>query len=182
MHTTVTGERIRLRPFASMDEGLDLVKEIHLGLIPGWGEQWEPLGGVVEEWNDNGWLGDEPVFAIERLDTGELVGYETAMPASGTRLTGLIATYIRDAHQGQGFGVEAKRLSMRYLFENYPVDNVGAITLSNHPKALRGLELCGMREEGRLVGCTISDGHWVDEVFFTITRKEWEARLDQPSG
>ena len=176
MINVYTGELVRLRPFASMDEGLALAREMHLGLIPGWGEQWTPLHEISRMWQPDGWMGDEVTFAVERLDSGELVGYENAQPPEPPRLRGMVSTYIRAEHRGRGFGVEAKRLAMRFLFEHYPLNCVEAITLSVHEKALRGLQLCGMREEGRLVGCTVSEGQWVDKVFFTLTREEWEAR------
>lgn len=183
MINVYTGKLVRLRPFTSVDEGLALIHEIHLGLIPGWGEQWTPLAEIREGWERDGWMGDEDcVFAVERLDTGELAGYEIATPPQVPALTGWIATYIREDHRGRGFGVEAKRLAMRFLFENYPAGNLAAITLSVHKQALRGLQLSGMREEGRLTGCTVSQGRWVDKVFFTITRAEWIAQEHSKSG
>jgi len=176
MQNIYTGQLVRLRPFASVDEGLELVRALHLGLIPGWGEQWTPFGEIRGEWDENGWMGDEVTFAVERLDTGELVGYEGATPPRQPMLTGWVSTYILEPHRGRGFGVEAKRLAMRFLFGHYPLNNVAAITLATHTRALRGLQLCGMREEGRILGCTVSEGRWDDKVFFTITRGEWEAR------
>ena len=176
MKNMYAGELVRLRPFASAEEGLALVREIHLSLIPGWGEQWVPQPEISRMWEPDGWMGEEVTFAVERLDTGELVGFENAMPPKPPRLRGMVSTYIREAHRGRGYGVEAKQLAMRFLFEHYPLEQVEAITLATHRSALRGLELCGMREEGRLIGCTVSEGRWDDKVFFTISRSEWEAR------
>lgn len=176
MFTVYTGERVQLRPFADFDEFKGLVREIHGALIPGWGDLWRPGRLYEDSWDKTGLLDHERVlFAIQRLDTGELAGYEVAIFPPVQRMTCWIGTLVRAAHQRRGIGIEAKQLLACYLFENYPIDGFEAITPSNHPRALKGMRMCCMREEGRIRCAEFSDGRWVDHVYFILTRVEWES-------
>jgi RimJ/RimL family protein N-acetyltransferase len=118
--------------------------------------------------------GKYSVFAIERLDSSKLVGYEEHGEIETGAINNWLGTFILPAHWHQGFGVEAKQLCMCYLFENYPLERVWSSTLRHHTRAARGLEACGMAYEGRIRGCHPSIGKYFDEVLFHIFREEWE--------
>ena len=175
MHVIWTGARVRLRPFSKVEEGLELVKQIHGELIPHWGPRWERPLEQARAYEDAGWCGvDNCTFAIDRLDIGQLVGYEfVRLPAVGS-LGAWIATYIQAGHQRQGFGIEAKQLAMCFVFENFPAERIGAVTPSTHLHARRGLERCGMHYEGRRVRSWFSNARWVDRTYYVIFREEWE--------
>lgn len=175
MHTIYTGSRVRIRPNRSKEEGFELVRQTQLNLTPGWGPLWFPLPGLEEDWENHGWMGDEYLdFAIEELETGQAVGYFSAIPPQQFKLDGWVSTFIAPAHRRRGYGMEAKQLGLCCLFENYPLQRAGAITLSNHSAARRGLELAGFTFEGSLRGTHFSEGRRVDKVFYWITREQWE--------
>jgi RimJ/RimL family protein N-acetyltransferase len=175
MHTIWTGERVRLRPFKDESEWLDLYDEDFLLANPFWGACWTSRQERKKEFETCGMLSTNTLnsFAIERLDSSELVGYEVCSTGHPSYLAGSVGTFILPAHEHRGFGLEAKQLCYCYLFENYPLLSVEATTLANHKRAARGLHASGMRFEGRIKAYHFSDGVLHDMVWYRITRKEW---------
>jgi len=106
--------------------------------------------------------------------TGEMIGLEGTVFLRGTGLAVDVGTFIFAEHRGRGFGCEAKLLAQCFLFESFPLERVDAYTLASHARARRGLELCGMRYEGRRRRCYFSQGRYVDLVYYVIFREQWE--------
>jgi RimJ/RimL family protein N-acetyltransferase len=175
MYTTYTGSRVRIRPHSSKEEGFELVRQTHLILTPGWGPIWFPLPGLTEDWDKFGWMGGEYLdFVVEELEAGQAVGYFSVMPPQQFKLDAGVATFIAPAYRSRGYGVDAKQLGLCCVFENYAIERAGAITLSNHTAARRGLELAGFTLEGSWRGAHFSAGRRVDKVLYWITREQWE--------
>lgn len=175
MHTTYTGPRLRLRPYASKEEGFELVQALHLTPTPAWGPLWFPLGHIADGWDESGWMDNEALgFAVEERASGQTAGYVDLNPPGTQRLDAVVSTFILPQFRRQGYGVEAKQLVLCCLFENYAAQRATAITLGNHVAARRGLELCGFTHEGSLRGKYFSEGHFVDMVFYTMLREQWE--------
>jgi RimJ/RimL family protein N-acetyltransferase len=175
MHTIYTGPRVRIRPHASKEEGFELVRQTHLMITPGWGPLWYPLPALIPEWEESGWMGGEYLdFAIEELASGQAVGYFSVIPPQQFKLDGGVATFIAPPYRRRGYGVEAKQLGLCCLFENYAIERAGAVTVSNHTAARRGLELAGFTLEGSFRGTQFSVGRRVDKVLYWITREQWE--------
>lgn len=175
MHTTYTGERLKIRPYTSKDEGFELVRQLHLAPTPAWGPLWFPLQHIAEGWDESGWMDTEAMgFAIEELSSGETAGYVDVNPPDAQRLDANVSTFILPRFRRQGYGIEAKRLALCALFENFSAERATAVTLSNHSAARRGLELCGFRYEGSLRVSFFSEGRFEDKVFYRLTRDEWE--------
>jgi RimJ/RimL family protein N-acetyltransferase len=179
MHTTYTGEKVRLRPYRDEAEYADLCTE--LGATPNlaWGPWHSSRPELKSDFDPAGLLDltKYSQFAIERLDTGEVVGFEEFGGIAPGTITSWVGTYILPRHQRQGFGIEAKQLAYCAMFENLPVTRVHACTLSNHPRAQRGLELSGMTLEGTQRQAQFSQGSWVDIKHYVIFREQW---LDLP--
>jgi RimJ/RimL family protein N-acetyltransferase len=176
MHTVWTGERVKLRPFKDEKEWCDLAQELEMVPNEFWGAWWSPRPELKKDFEPAGLLDVEKasMFAIERLDTGELVGYEEHGAPKPGSIEAWVGTVILRAHWHHGFGVEAKQLCYCYLFEHYPVERVWAATLSNHKRAARGLHLSGMRYQGRFRGFHFTDGKYHDLVCYALYREEWE--------
>jgi RimJ/RimL family protein N-acetyltransferase len=179
MHTTYTGTRVKLRPFRDEAEFSTLNIELAIEPNQAWGPCHTPTPKMKADFDPCGLLDITRYsqFAIERLDTGELIGIEEFGGAAVGVIVSWVGTFILPAHQAQGFGVEAKQLAYCALFENLPLERVDACTLSNHPKAMRGLELSGMTFEGRQRQAQFSQGQWVDLMHYVIFREQW---LDLP--
>jgi RimJ/RimL family protein N-acetyltransferase len=127
------------------------------------------------EFETGGMLGgDYSCFAIERLDTGECVGYEEYGIIRLSRPTTWLGTIIAREHWGQGFGREAKLLNMCHLFENYPIRSVWADTTDEHTRAKAGLEACGLRWVGEHRNYLWKQGVVWHSPCYQIMRSEWE--------
>lgn len=177
MYNVYEGRTVRIRPFVSADEYAAMALEQGIELNPHWGSWFEPRADTLKSWEGTGGIGTGGYnnMAIERLDTGELIGYEEygldlpQLPAAW------VGTYIMPAHHGQRFGVEAKQLMYCCVFENFAVQRIYTDTVETHLAAARGLKLSGMRYEGRKTKRTIKDGRFIDSVHYALYREEWEA-------
>ena len=172
-----TGERVRLRPFASADELNDLLEELTLEPDEIWGYGWWVRSRITAAFNENGKIGDAgtwSIFAVDRLDTGELVGYEVVSLPGPHQIDAEIGTVILRRHWSNGFGREAKLLAMCLLFESFPLARVSAATMDKHTRARAGLEACGMRHEGTKRGAAFSLGRRQGVAEYAIFREEWE--------
>jgi len=176
MQLNYTGELVRIRPFADCEEFADL----NAALNPEdefWGQSWWPLQRMREGFDKHAMLDAElwlSFMAIDRLDTGELIGYEVVELPKGGAISGEIGTGILRRHWHRGFGREAKRLAMRLLFENYPLAAVTATTLAHHTRAVAGILAIGMRYEGAIRFSAFSNERWAHKLKYVIFREEWE--------
>jgi len=176
MHVIYTGERVRLRPFSDSAEWCQLREQIDARPNDFWGSLYKPQGRQAARFENDGLLntGEIGAFAIERLDTSQLVGYERhRTPAHGS-ITGSVGTLILSEHWHRGFGIEAKQLCFCYLFENYPVERVEASTFSGHRRARNGMEQSGMRREGSCKLFRQIHGVYNELVVYRIFREQWE--------
>jgi len=141
-----------------------------------WGSLFQPRGRHSSDFDKDGLLDTvgAPAFAIERRDTGELVGYERHhLPRPGMLIAG-VGTLLLPDHWHRGFGIEAKQLCFCYLFENYPIQLVEAVTVANHVRARRGMERSGMRYAGRVRRLRCIGGVYCDLTGYQLFREQWE--------
>ena len=182
MQLNYTGKLVRIRPFVDLDEFKNLNREMDLEEQEFWGYGWWPKQESRELFEQHAMLDADIYFsflAIERLDTGELIGHELLqLPKTGV-ITAEIGTGILRKHWHQGFGREAKRLAMRLLFENYPLAAVTATTLAHHKRAIAGILAIGMRYEGAIRFSAFSNGYWAHKAKYIILREKWERLANQ---
>lgn len=176
MHVIYTGKRVRLRPFKDEDEFAGLFDEIMATPNDHWGPGWWPSAERKKDFAPAGMLdpGKYSQFAIERLDTSELVGFEEHGEMLPGSIQAWLGTDILREHWHRGFGIEAKLLMLCYLFENFPLTTVHAGTLEHHLRARAGLEACGMCHGGCLSRFHHDSGRFYDVVHYQIFREEWE--------
>jgi RimJ/RimL family protein N-acetyltransferase len=174
MHVIYTGERVRLRPFRDWDEYLELLRENYDEPAQFWPAKRCPVERKRKWFTETGGLDERRgEFAIERLDSGRLIGnlsHSTYRPA----LCANIGTLIRVEHRYRGYGVESKQLMMCYLFENFPMLRVEATTLVHHRRARRGVELAGMSLESVSGRRRWSRGKLAGWLTYRIFREQWE--------
>jgi RimJ/RimL family protein N-acetyltransferase len=178
MHVEYTGERVKLRPFADAKELAALIAELTLQPHEFWPYNWWPQGEITKAFEDQGMIGGEGpqpwgFFAIERLDTRELIGFEIAVIPEAEVIHAEIGTVILERHWSNGFGREAKHLAMCFLFENFPLRRIDGGTIGTHTRAQAGMVAVGMTCEGE-IGHAFSMGHYHPAVHFEITLEEWE--------
>ena len=177
MHTVYTGELVRLRPFANADEWHRLIALDCQVPNAHWGPWHCPRSEAIKEFEEHGLVAPDKysALAIESLETGEVVGLEERGGVNPGRTSTWLGTFVRKEHRRRGYGVEAKRLMLCSLFENYPLATVIADTTATHKDAQRSLELCGMRYIGARRRAHCFHGKYVDVVLYQILRREWEA-------
>jgi RimJ/RimL family protein N-acetyltransferase len=176
MQLNYTGELVRIRPFADSAEFGQLNAALNME-DEFWGQNWWPHNSMRQAYDRHAMLDPELWFsfmAVDRLDTGELIGYEVIQLPKGGVITAEIGTGILRQHWHRGFGREAKRLALRLLFENFPLAAVTATTLAHHRRAIAGIVAIGMRYEGAIRRSAYCQGRWAHKLKYVIFREEWE--------
>ncbi|MEZ5337007.1 MAG: GNAT family protein [bacterium] len=175
MQLIVNGTRIRLRPYRDYAEYEAWELLTAREGDPYWGPYPEPGIRDRREFAGSGLLSDEyGCFAVEQLATGRHIGNEYYSSHDGFMWSAVIGTRIHPELRGQGYGVEAKRLVIGWLFGNYPIRHVCAETMDDHHVARRGLELCGMQLYGIKPCEEFSRGEWHGAVYYGISREQWQ--------
>jgi RimJ/RimL family protein N-acetyltransferase len=177
MHSHYTGRLVGLRPLKDKDELTQLQALTRTQANAHWGPSWSPCAGGLKKFEADGWMSGasgENCFAVERLDSGEAVGFEDCGLWGPGSISGWFGTQIAPQHRNLGFGKEAKLLMLCFLFENFPVQRVGSDTVVNHSAARRGMESCGMQLEGYRRAAHIQNGKFYDVPWYVIYREQWE--------
>jgi RimJ/RimL family protein N-acetyltransferase len=74
--------------------------------------------------------------------------------------------------RGRGYGTEAHRLLVRYLFAHTPVYRIEAVTEVGNIAEQKALENAGFTRDGVLRGRSWRDGAWRDDVLYSILRTD----------
>ena len=83
-------------------------------------------------------------WALERRDTGALVGY--CGLSSGNPEVGIELAYMLAREEwGRGLALEAGRAALRYGFETLGVDSIAGLTLHGNERSCKVLERLGMK-------------------------------------
>ncbi len=120
--------------------------------------------------------GDWYQYAAALRSTGELIGdVGVGTDADDARLTEIGYT-IATAHQGHGYGKEAVRLVLRYLFAERGKHRVHARCDPRNVASVKLLESLGLRREGHLRESFREHDEWADELIYAILDYEWRAQ------
>ncbi|HLZ62393.1 MAG TPA: GNAT family protein [Ktedonosporobacter sp.] len=173
----IQGENICLRPVTRDD--LELL------------EKWEHDPSALSEYNYFGmrapgslerrfaedglltaWHGDLLVVT----PTGEIAGNvdyrrESYGPNEGSIVYNIGIGLIPE-HRGKGYGSEAQKLLVAYLFLTYPIMRVEASTDIENIREQRALEKAGFTREGVLRKAQWRGGTWHDMVVYSKLRGE----------
>ncbi|MEU4725631.1 GNAT family protein [Nonomuraea dietziae] len=74
--------------------------------------------------------------------------------------------------RGKGYGTEAQRRLVRYLFEHTTANRIQASTEIENIAEQRALEKAGFTREGVLRGCGFRAGAWRDGVLYSVIRSD----------
>ncbi|SOD72657.1 RimJ/RimL family protein N-acetyltransferase [Jatrophihabitans sp. GAS493] len=129
------------------------------------------------EWSAN--QGNDIGFSVETRPTPdaepELIGH---VGAFGIRPQGRCATLgllIGPEHARHGYGTDAIRLIISYLFREVGLHRVQATVAAFNVASLYACARAGLIEEGRRREAVFHDGAWYDEVLVSILDEEWLA-------
>ncbi len=136
---------------------------------------WNDRQRWHRRWAENGLLGDDggTLMVTRGLKRLGLVNWrrKTATP---TAYHWEIGIALLPEARGHGYGTEAHRLLVRYLFAHTPVHRIEAATETGNLAEQRALEKAGFTREGVLRGAGWRDGAWRDGVWFSVLRTDLE--------
>jgi RimJ/RimL family protein N-acetyltransferase len=125
------------------------------------------------------------LWAVERLDHGEFIGYVGLWPAAfEARFTPAVEVGWRlaHAHWGHGFATEGGREALRHGFEVAGLAEIVSFTAVANRRSWRVMERLGMRRDvdGDFEHPAMPPGHPARRhVLYRLTRQDW---LGTPCG
>jgi ribosomal-protein-alanine N-acetyltransferase len=123
------------------------------------------------------WSASMETFVIETRD-GTLIGdimYRWYRPDIRSVYIGVLIG--EKEYWGHGYGTEAIKLFLRYLFIEKQLHKV-AVTVSDFNKrAIRVYEKCGFRKDGILRDNAIIDDEFVDHIVMSILEDEYKQQV-----
>jgi RimJ/RimL family protein N-acetyltransferase len=118
-------------------------------------------------------------FAITLRSTGELIGDCGAKPDAFDTTHTQIGYTIGRAHQRRGYGIEAVRTLLGYLFDARRMHRVTANCDGRNSASMGLLERVGMRREGVMLASVWAKGEWTDDVLYAMLSHEWAASYNR---
>ncbi len=117
--------------------------------------------------------GDQLSLAVERRDTGEVIGDVILRWLSREHGTGEIGYVVAPAHAGNGFATEATRPMLAIAFEHLDLHRVIGRLEARNTASARVLEKLGFRREAHLVENEWVKGEWQSELVYAMLDYEW---------
>lgn len=121
---------------------------------------------------------DDPVhiFAIEV--NGEAVGGIGIHPQHDIYCKNAeLGYWLSEAYWGHGIIPEAIAEMIRFAFSTYDIQRIYARPFGSNLASQRVLEKAGFRLEARLKQTIYKNDQYQDELIYSLTRKEFEAKL-----
>jgi RimJ/RimL family protein N-acetyltransferase len=185
--TELTGERIALRRLALADLTTFVTyrSDPDVALYQSWDAPYPPAAGKRLITSMRRQHPDTPgewfQFALTLRSTGELIGDCGSKTIAADPLQAEIGYTIAPAHQGNGYGTEAVRTLLGYLFAARGKHRVTASCDPRNAASIKLLERVGMRREGHLRESIWFNGEWADDLIYAMLNHEWAAQASQTS-
>ena len=106
---------------------------------------------------------------------GQLIGDCAAIPHADDPRQCEIGFTIAPKYQGHGYGTEAVRLLLGYLFTARGKHRITACCDPRNTASAALLERLGMRREGHLRQSTWAKGEWTDDLVYALLHDEWQS-------
>lgn len=118
---------------------------------------------------------DSLVLAVERRDTGELIGDVVLHWNNEAHQQGEVGYVFHPGHHGQGFAREASAEMLRLGFEELKLHRIIARCDARNSASAALMKRLGMRHEATFVENEFVKGEWCDEAVYAVLRSEWVA-------
>ena len=183
-YPTLQTERLVLRAF-DLNDTVDVYAYAHspvVGPMAGWPahRSLEESRQVVQHFMHSG-----DVWAIVEKKTGRVIGSvglhaDLKREVENARMLGYA---LGEAHWGQGYATEAANAVLHFAFEELGCPLVAAYHFPKNAKSKRVIKKLGFAAEGTLrMATTLPDGVVSDEVCYSLTREEYQARAAKAQG
>jgi RimJ/RimL family protein N-acetyltransferase len=138
----------------------------------GW-HGWRDPQWTRKRWVDSGMLDDNGGTFIVLHGTDRVGSVSWRKIQTGPiAINWAIGIGLAAEFRGRGYGSEAQRLLVRYLFAHTQVNRIEATTEITNVAEQRALEKAGFTREGILRGSTFRQGQWHDQVIYSLLRDE----------
>jgi RimJ/RimL family protein N-acetyltransferase len=136
---------------------------------------WSDPHQLGRSWAESGLLSDDGgvLIVLHGTDRVGLVDWRKAQTGRAA-FSWSIGIGLAPECRGHGYGSEAQRLLVRYLFAHTPVNRVEATTEIGNVAEQRALEKAGFTREGVLRGASFRQGRYRDDVIYSVLRDEVE--------
>jgi RimJ/RimL family protein N-acetyltransferase len=178
----VRTERLQLRgwrdddkaPYAELNADPEVMRHFPATLTAPQSD--EMVERIMAGWATNGF----GLWAVERLDTGQFVGFVgLSAPTWSRRPLVEVGWRLGREHWGNGFAPEAARSALAFGFERValPADEVVSFTTRRNYNSQRVMQKIGMRHDATRDFDHPLLPHWEGRrhVFYVIDRAMWEA-------
>lgn len=138
----------------SLEQAEEFVKE-QMGFEPGIPDTWFQI--AIELKNAGTLIGDLAIHTLPQDINQVEIGFT-----------------ISPIYQKKGFGIEAVRCILWYIFNVLHKHRVIAITDVRNEPSIKLLEKVGMRKEGHFIKNAWNKGEYTDEYLFALLKQEWQ--------
>lgn len=137
----------------------------------GWQDRWR----YTRRWEQNGLLDDDGGMLMVQRDD-EVLGFVAwSKHVTGrTSFCWSVGIAMLPQARGRGYGTDAQRQLVRYLFAHSQVNRIEASTNVTNLAEQRALEKAGFAREGVMRGAAFQGGRWQDGVIYSVLRSEVE--------
>jgi ribosomal-protein-alanine N-acetyltransferase len=172
----IRGDKTRLRPTR-----LDEVPKLHKWSLdpdvrPFWGSGIEDLDEFVRHYEPHYFDGSQPergrFFTIE-ADGRPIGAINYNRLDIEHRCTDIDVMIGEPGYRDRGYGTDAIRAFLGFLFETIGLHRVWLGTLDDNARARHVYEQIGFVQEGVMRESDIVDGRWVDSVIYGILEGEY---------
>lgn len=117
---------------------------------------------------------DDSFFWIIEGPDGETVGWFGTFDCVrrvGTFKYGIV---IKQRYWGRGYGRDAVAIVLRYYFRELRYQKCTILVYAFNQRSLHFHRMMGWTEEGRLRRMVYTNGAFYDEIYFGMTKEEWD--------
>jgi RimJ/RimL family protein N-acetyltransferase len=135
------------------------------------------MAALMRRFDENRLIGEDRGCLVVQCGTtvlGNVVWSEATYGMPSWRCWNIGILLLPD-HRGKGFGTQAQRLLIAYLFDTTPLHRIEAYTdVENVPEQC-ALEKIGFTREGTLRAAQFRQGAWRDLFLYSLLRDEYKA-------
>jgi RimJ/RimL family protein N-acetyltransferase len=134
---------------------------------------WRDSGSYRLRWAESRLLGDSggTLMVMHGTDRAGCISWRK-VPTGEISYCWAIGIGMAAGFRGRGYGTQAQRLLVRYLFAHTQVNRIEATTEITNVGEQRALEKTGFTREGVLRGATFRAGRWHDQIIYSVLRDE----------